>query len=323
MQQTAKTIKHSGMSDASAAEPLLNKRFIVAGDEFNVFKVYDAMNAGPPQIEIDFNKLLGIKNPKHEADIEGSARLNNLVYWIGSHARNGAGELKWKRHQFFATEIIDDGENVEVRQYGTAYTGLIVELLRYHWFQKLTLERLDPQPDPKLAAKCLGSINIEGLAAFEDGLLLGFRNPIPDNQALLIPFINPHEVIRSGAHPQFEKPIRLDLGGRGIRSIDYSETRNQYIITSGSFDTVSDFEFFSWSGPGHEPTKLNIETGLNPEAIVIFDDLAEFLVISDDGGEQAPGENSPFKDIPEDEQEFRTEWCHLPLQNAQTTKEFS
>lgn len=312
MQKTAKIIKHSGMSDASAAEPLLNRRFIVAGDEFNVFKVYDAMKPGPAQVEIDFNNLLGIKNPKHEADIEGSARLDNLVYWISSHARNGDGELKWKRHQFFATEIVDDGQNVKVIQHGTSYTGLIVELLRYHWFQKLTLERLDPEPKPQLAAKCLGSINIEGLATFEDGLLLGFRNPIPDNEALLVPLVNPRDVITDGAHPQFEKPIRLDLGGRGIRSIDYSNSRKEYIITSGSFDTGSDFEFFRWAGPGYKPEKLPIETNLNPEAIVIYDDTPlDLLIVSDDGGEEAPGENSPYKNVPKEEQEFRTEWFQL------------
>lgn len=308
-------IVHHGMADASAAEPLKNGRFIIAGDEFNSFQVYDANKSDSCIQEFDFNSFINIKSPKHEADIEASAELDGITYWISSHGRNGKGELKWHRHQFFATRIKDDGTSVSVEQIGDSYTGILIELLRYDWFQELTKERLDPAPNENLAAKSEGAVNIEGLASTKDGLLIGFRNPIVEGKALLVPLKNPEVVVRRGSHPQFGEPIYLDLGGRGIRSIDYWQARNLYIISSGSYDKVKDFDFYTWTGNASDKPRL-IDIGerniVNPEAVVLWPEKNhEFLVVSDDGAEACPGENSPNKDLARDQQEFRTMWVKM------------
>ena len=74
---------------------------------------------------------------------------------------------------------------------------------------------------------------MEGLAARPDGssLLIGLRNPVANGRAVLIPFLNPREVVNGEAKPKLGTPITLDLGGRGIRSLDYSEARRAYIIS--------------------------------------------------------------------------------------------
>ena len=64
-------------------------------------------------------------------------------------------------------------------------------------------------------------MNIEGLAATADGKLrIGFRNPRPGGEALVIPLLNPAPVVDSGAAPVFGELARLDLAGRGIRRME-------------------------------------------------------------------------------------------------------
>lgn len=74
------------------------------------------------------------------------------------------------------------------------------------------------------APKAEGGLNIEGLTATPEGeLLIGFRNPIPDGKALLLPLKNPSDLVKNPdtAKAIFGEPITLDLGGLGIRSIEY------------------------------------------------------------------------------------------------------
>lgn len=64
-------------------------------------------------------------------------------------------------------------------------------------------------------------------------------------------------------------PIELDLGGRGIRSIDRN-TNNQYLIIAGLPDAATatapkDFRLCSWTGNPSDPPELLLTdlTGLN------------------------------------------------------------
>jgi len=303
-----------GMCDASAAVALADNRFLVASDEVNIFQVYNSNHGGAYEQEIDFGHFLNLPHPSNEADVEASASLNGVTYWLGSHGRNSAGELRWQRHQFFATTIVDHGDLVVVKQFGISYTGLITDLLQCHWFRHLTSERLDPAVIADLSPKVYGAVNIEGLTSWQNGLLIGFRNPIPDNKALLVPLLNATDVVLNGAHAQYGDPIYFDLNGRGIRSIDYWPARNLYIVASGSFDGVKDCEFFTWSGNRADPPQL-INLGslgdLNPEAVVTYDGNAKsFFVLSDDGGDKISS-NKKCKDLPEGQQKFRGLWLNV------------
>src|SRR5439155_18316253 len=48
--------------------------------------------------------------------------------------------------------------------------------------------------------------NIESLCADGESLVIGFRNPVPDGKALLVPLKNPAAVIDSGASPDARRP---------------------------------------------------------------------------------------------------------------------
>ena len=51
-------------------------------------------------------------------------------------------------------------------------------------------------------------------------LRIGFRNPKnEDKDALLVPLLNPAEIIKKGARAKFGDPLLLNLGGLGVRDM--------------------------------------------------------------------------------------------------------
>jgi hypothetical protein len=142
----------------------------------------------------------------------------------------------------FALQVKPDanGKFVTSRD-GQIYTNLVADLEKDSRFNKYAFHRAkDIKPKDR------GGLSIEGLAGTpEGGLLIGFRNPLSGGkvekdklvggQALLVPLLNPLEVIE-GKMANFGDPIDLDLDGYGIRSIEL----------------VNDKKFLVVAGPYHE-----------------------------------------------------------------------
>ncbi len=263
--------RHEGLCDASAAVALDAKHFVVADDEHNRLTIYrrgEAKAVG--QVELD-----GFLKTDKEADLEGSALVGNRIYWIASHARNSAGKVREDRQRFFATDI--RGHTVE--PVGQPYTGLLADLLAAPALAPLKLSDAAGR-----AAEAAGGFNIEGLASAPDGsLLIGLRNPIPQGRALVIPLLNPTELIAGKGPARFGSAIRLDLGGRGVRSIDRVGTG--YLIAAGPPADEGSFALFRWSGkPNDMPTPVKADLGtLRPEALFAWPD-GQITLLSDDGG---------------------------------------
>ncbi|RZL36727.1 MAG: DUF3616 domain-containing protein [Rubrivivax sp.] len=245
--------RYDGLCDASAAVALAARHFIVADDEHNQLGIYrrgDAKRVG----EVDLDKFL---KTKKEADLEGAAQVGNRIYWIASHARNSAGKLREDRHRFFATDI--RGKTVEPT--GEPYTALLADLL---------------------AAPALAPL--KRLAAAADGsLLIGLRNPIPQGRAVLVPLLNPAELVEGKGPARFGAAIRLDLGGRGVRSIE--RVGSGYVIAAGPPADAGSFAIYRWSGkPADAPSPVKLDLGtLRPEALLAWPD-GQLMLLSDDGG---------------------------------------
>jgi hypothetical protein len=269
-----------GMCDASAAAAIDASHFVVADDEDNILRVY-ARKGGKSLAEYDLSEFLGNKGKKKpkEADLEGGAQIGSHTFWITSHGRNSKGKEKPERQRIFATEVQFENGKIIVRHSGKPYNHLLDDLIA----------------EPKLAAyglkeaaerapKTEGALNIEGLAATpENHLLIGFRNPIPGGKALLVPLLNPKEVI-NGVHAKFGNPIELDLGGLGIRSLGYHEGR--YVIIAGAFAEGGGSKLYEWDGKLPPRQDENVKfTSLNPEGISFHrgDGTGEYFVLSDDG----------------------------------------
>jgi Protein of unknown function (DUF3616) len=303
-------IKHFGMCDASAAVALSSSTFVAANDEDNILRIYAAHQSGLPIQEIDISDHLIPESKDSEADIEGSAALDGTIFWITSHGRNKKGKAKPSRYQFFATDVTQQGPHVSVKSVGQPYTQLQRDLVEDDQLRPYQLEDA-----AQLPPKEEGGFNIEGLCASpERTLLIGFRNPIPRDQALIVPLLNPFEVIQ-GESAQFGCPIELDLEGLGVRSLEYWPERNIYLICAGAFDSAKTFKLFRWAGPSH---CAEILTGadiqdLNVEGLITYPGNAtQFQILSDDGSRLVEGE--VCKDLAQPEQRrFRSAWITYPV----------
>jgi Protein of unknown function (DUF3616) len=291
---------HTGMCDASAGvafstEPTI---FFVANDEDQgevVIRTYN-LNS-PPGSSAPINEshvsalFLELEKKHQEVDIEGAARIGDLIYWIGSHSTNKDGEARPNRRRLFATREVTGGHG-GVQAAGKPYRDLIQDLGKDDRYKKFHLGEAG-----EIAPKKPGGLSIEGLAATPDGaLLIGFRNPIPDAKALLVTLKNPGEVIK-GEPAQFGDPILLDLGGLGIRSIE-RVSPERYLIIAGSHGEGGISRLFRWTGAPGAPAQGGQPIGgqgFNPEALFVSND--QIVVLSDDGSQTFPGHDMECKDL--------------------------
>lgn len=279
--QQAPTVYH-GACDGSAAVALDDRHFIPANDDENSLRLY-RIGVSNPLAAIDLNPVLRPEKKKDgtfkEVDVEAAARVGDRIYWLGSHARDSGGDKESSRHRFFATDVGKaSGAPPFILRPKMADVDLLKELIAQ-------LPGLPLKDAAKLPPEDEKGFNIEGLAAAPGGeLMIGLRNPRPGNRALVIPFANPTAVIDDGATPRFGTSERLDLGGRGIRSID--RVGERYVIVAGPFgDKDNDFALFTWSGPGGPaPRREAVALGdLRPEALFATSSSQEIHLLSDDG----------------------------------------
>jgi hypothetical protein len=296
-------VRYPGMCDASGAVPVNSNLFLVASDEDNVLRLYKSDQPGHPLKEYDYNQFLGVRGNSLEADLEAAARIGNRAFWIGSHGRNRVGKRRENRDRFFATDIQVLGDEVTLEPVGRPYEKLLDDLIedpRFAPFHFAEASRLAPKEE--------WALNIEGLAATpEGGLLIGFRNPIPEGRALIIPMLNPNEVVQ-GQRVQLGPAIQLDLGGLGIRDMAYFQ--GTYLIIAGPFNGGSHFQLYSWAGRQARPQPIKVKhlNEYHPEAIIIYPEkgLQEIQILSDDGTRLIQG--IPCKEKEPGQQGFRSFW---------------
>jgi hypothetical protein len=276
---SAAVIWFEGACDASGAVGIDSRRFLLADDEDNVLRVYDAERGGKPLFEADFSGELGLMGKKRgkEADIEGGTRIGDIAYFLASHGRKSDGRYDPNRLVFFATSIPAGGEKPVL--VGRPYRTLIEDMLRHPALRGLGLGEA-----AQLAPKAPGGLNLEGLGSTPDGsLLLGFRNPVPHGRALVVRLSNPRDVL-DGKPPALSAAISLDLGGLGIRALSYF--RGEHLIAAGASGDGGHGKLYRWDGEQKvAPIEVKVPgfAALNPEALFTPEKRREFLVLSDDG----------------------------------------
>jgi hypothetical protein len=268
-----------GMCDASAVELVTDDLFVAGNDEDNVLRIFSLSRPGLPVQTVDFSRHYRLPKAKQEIDLEGSARIGNRIYWISSHGANAKGKFQPSRHRLFATDVVTNNGIATLQPAGQLYGNLLRDLVREPGINKLNLAAAAHLPP-----KARGALNIEGLAATPEGhLLIGFRNPVPHGKALIVPLLNPGEVIE-GKPARFATPRQVDLGGLGVRSL--LEHEGAYLVVAGSFDGSGPSRLFRWDGNSSraEAAEPAVLPG-NPEGMVVVrrDGRPSLLAISDDG----------------------------------------
>lgn len=286
---------YRGTCDASAGVLDAN-RLLVATDEDNVLRCY-LLGEEEPVAAFDLSPFLEVEEDRPEVDIEGAARIDDLVYWIGSHARSSRGKKRASRQRFFATTFrtAADGR-LEVAPQGRPVQDLLDHLFDYSDAHQLGLRKASRRgpEDP-------GGLNIEALAAW-GGLLIGFRNPVLARGALAVPLLNPREVIFGEAAPRFAAPLFADLGGRGIRAL--APSGDGLFVVAGAPDDRGRFALFHWHPDRGTVEMLEVDfEDLRPEAVLVNHQRRSLLFLSDDGGVKRKGKRC--KERPPAKRRFR------------------
>ena len=268
-QEPLRVVLYPGTCEASAAVALESGELVVADDDEKDLRVYRQGPPSAPQI-LKISDLH--KDLKKKGDLEGAARIGEDFYWIGSHGRKKNGQEDPDRHRLFAIQVESKDGGLVPSLVGKPYTALIADLQKEARFKRYDLGN---------------TANIEGLGVKDgDKLMIGFRSPVQGGKALIIPLNNPRQVL-DGAPAVFGDPIDLDLGGLGVRSLEFWPAGKAYVLVAGPIDDSIRFQAFHWSGnPADKPKPFkDVQfASLVPEA-VFFDSptSVELVVFSDEG----------------------------------------
>ena len=277
-----------GAVDCSAAADVGDGIFAGATDEENELRLYDVkggpeLNKPDVGLEAAVKSALGVEKIK-ECDLEGAAKIGDLIFWIGSNGRDSDAKEKKERQVVFATKLSGTGKDSKLKIEGKIYIKLLDDLVTHP-----ALAEFDLGKAATLAPKEGAALNIESLAADGGKLWIGFRNPkTKNNETLLVPLLNPTEIIKEDGRAQLGDPVTLKLGGLGVR--DMAAWNDGFLIIVGDFDDrfaegAKPSRMFFWK-TGTDPHDLGVDFGdLNPEAIVTLGqgDKARVLILSDDG----------------------------------------
>lgn len=319
---------YRGICDASGAIAIDADHFMVAEDEDDVLYVYrnDQSNTNHVGNGFDLGPHLD-GGARRECDLEGGTRKGDRAYWIASHGRNKRGKLRPTRHRLVVTDLSGSATGMQVTVSGS-WNGLVSNMLEEaSWPQPVSegvlnlmaeiekATQLRKQMFDVLAPKKKG-LNIEAVAArpTQPGLLIGFRNPLIDNKALVVTLENADALLaKEETQAKFGEPVYLDLGGRGIRSMEFFEPRNAFLVLAGPSGTNGTFKLFAWSGaPAEAPATIKDvphSVGSNPEAIIVYPGSSRIQILYDEG-ENRIGDR-PCKTCPAADKRFSAAWHEI------------
>ncbi|MGV6395154.1 DUF3616 domain-containing protein [Pseudomonas caspiana] len=324
---TPKAGSTANSSDASAAVALDNKYMIVGDDEANVLRVYDRAG-GDAVYEWNYSQAIGVNG---EVDLEAAVMIGDTLYLSGSHSNTKKGVDADSREVIFSVKVSGTGANTAFTYQGD-FKGLEAALVQwdqagasgkaanYFGFAASSAAGISPENT--------NGFSIEGMTTSLDNsaLWLGFRAPQTDtttrDKALIVPVEN-YQALLSGAATtaQFGAAIELNLGGRGIRSIEKAADGSGYLIIAGPSGTASDevthdFRLFTWSGDAATaPVELsnNLDallksTGGSFESIVSLTSIkpgTQIQLLQDNGDTIWPGQTEVSKDLAPALQQFK------------------
>ncbi len=104
-------------------------------------------------------------------------------------------------------------------------------------------------------------LNIEAIAWDPVGrrLLLGLRAPVVDDQALIVPvrLIDPDAPLSRENIAADGPAVRIDLGGDGIRSLEYDPSLKAFRLITGATlnEETRDFRIVEWNGKSGAPVR--------------------------------------------------------------------
>jgi predicted extracellular nuclease len=281
----------TGTADGSTMQPLFASFFAMASDTDQFIRLYNGAASGAPLESAGLlttisGPPLNLDGSGEPVDIEATTGIFSptsvRMIAIGSHSNSSAGALAPNHNRLFAADV-------NMITFALSFVG-------YYEHLRTDLVSWDSSNVHGLGANYFGlaasaasgvlpeaanGFNIEGLAMAPGSATtayVGFRAPLVPGpsaslpsrtHALIMPVTNVNTLVGGGqaaGSATFGTPIRLNLGGRGIRSIECRDGVG-CIIIAGAPDNTSNFAIYTWSGNPADAPQLRAAnlSGLNPE----------------------------------------------------------
>ncbi len=224
-----------------------------------------------------------------EIDIEAIAAEADCYYIVGSHGvAKGTGVHQENRYRIFRLKV--DPSTGQPRTLPGAGAREPVGLEVASLAEVL---RADPVLGPHFGKPLQRrGVNIEGLAARQGRLYIGFRGPNLGGEAFVME-IRADDVFSGKPQPAYTLH-RLRLGaGLGIREL--TATRSSFVIIAGNagsdpseeypqsedYDKKRDFFLFRWDGTDAAVQKIGAlpKTKGQPEALAVLDETKDSLTV--------------------------------------------
>lgn len=247
-------------ASAAARDPSSNRRVLVADNEHSgdLF-AFELSERG-----LDGMQRLAMPGGAGLRDIEALATQGERLLVVASHSRNKECEFKTKRWQLRwlrarAGHELEEEATIDTSalraSIGSGVTDCVAALFgpvapRGARALCRALSKGERAPD---RAKC-GALNIEGAVAVPepDGpndasrIWLGLRNPLVAGRAVLLRMASDSRMLR------FDAVASIDLGGRGLRELAFSEG-TLWGIAGPTADAIEPFSLFAIRGSALAP----------------------------------------------------------------------
>ncbi len=200
---------------------------------------------------------LSLLQGDQEIDVEGMARQDNLLYVIGSHSLKRK-EVKpdktcaenYKRIKSVTAETSRD--NI-FRLSFDMDTGQVNPDIKAISLRKILSADPVLGPFTRIPGKENG-VDIEGIAADNDILYIGFRSPVLRGNYTPI-------MITSFDNPENYRLVYLHLKGSGIR--DITRVKNGFLLIAGPPDEgPGDYRLYFWNGMDGMPDNNTVKAQL-------------------------------------------------------------
>lgn len=276
----------TGLYEPSAIQQLPDGRFLVIEDEkqnpFSLATINADDSVSSKTLDVGLQEA---RNPFWKLNDLEAVALDHagFLYTITSHSRDDEGDEKKSRDKLLRFRI--EGEHLTQP---ILVNGLKPALVAAHPVLAAAAEIRNVKTD--------GGLNIEALEISPDQqrLLIGFRSPLLDQQAIIATLENPRTLFEAGGPPRISANlIKLDLGGNGIRSLCYFPSLNGYLIVSGPVAREPvQFQLWFWSGVPGESARHVTVPGLpgfeHAEGIcaATIGGRERIVIVSDDGSRE-------------------------------------
>lgn len=231
------------VNEVSGIQQLPDGRFLVINDEkdhpMDILTLdnqgdFTAQGLYPDKL---FEKKGAYDDFRKLADLEGiDTDKQGYIYAVTSHSANNKGETSSNRKKLVRFKI-DDEQIIEP----IVISNLAESLAKKQPFLEKALVEMDSKSEQ--------SFNIEGMSlnSTQDKLLFGLRSPLIDKKAVVFRLDNVKDVFSHNAPLEIsDKVAFLDLGGNGIRSMNYFPLLNGYLVVSGPVGKSDNVNFNLW-----------------------------------------------------------------------------